>query len=130
MLGPELPGPEPELAASGPPLVVGQQGVVVVVARERALDEAEHHDQVEVEAERRPERAGDHAVAEPAVAPEVGVELQLDGAAHRALGGVRRHGVERRESLEDGVDPLRGPLLVDRPRPPGSRRAQEALEER
>ena len=112
-------------------LVVGQERVVADRGGERALCQAEHHDQVEIEADAHLHGADEHAVAEPADATEVVLELELERAVehlerHRALDGVE--GTEAVQGLVDPLGRLRAPPRSTqrsrRASPPSSRVSQ------
>ena len=91
-------------AASSPPargaLVVGEERVVAHGGGERALGQAEHDDEVEVEADAHLDGADEHAVAEAADPAEVVLELELEGAVEHV---ERRPGPRRRRARRAGA---------------------------
>ena len=110
-------GPQGQLAAGAGALVVGEERVVAHGGRERALGEAEDHDEVEVEPDAHLHRADEHTVAEPAHPAEVLLELELERAVeHLEADGVL-HRIEGTEAVQCVVDPLRG-LALGRVVPP------------
>ena len=86
--------------------MVGEEGVVAHGGGERALGEAEHHDEVEVEADAHLDRADEHAVAEATDPAEVVLELELERAVEHVEGDGVLHRVERAEPVQRLVDPL------------------------
>jgi hypothetical protein len=104
-----------QFAPRMPPVAVGQEGIVAHDAGQRALGQAEHDDEVEIEADGERQRGDQHAVAESAHPSQVGVELQRQGAAEDIERGRRLDVVQGGQSIEDGVDPLGGPTLLVRP---------------
>ena len=91
-----------------------------------ALGQADHSDDVVIEADRRSDRHAEHAVAEPADAPERRGELALDraGERRRRRDGIDR--VERGEALEGGEHRVERVLLLVRPAPTGTARRRAA----
>ena len=69
-----------------------------------ALGEAAHEHAVEVEPEAERHVAHEHAVAEPADAAEVGVELELERAAEHVHAGRGLDRVEAGEPVQRGFD--------------------------
>ena len=106
-------GPQGELAAGAGPLVVGQEGVVADGGGERALGQAEDHDEVEVEADAHLDRADEHAVAEATDAAEVLLELELERAVEHLEGDGLLDRVEGTEPVQRLVDAL-GRLALGR----------------
>ena len=119
-------GPQGQLAAGAGPLVVGEEGVVAHGGRERALGEAEHHHEVEVEPDAHLDRADEHAVAEPAHPAEVVLELELEGAVEHVEGDRTLDGIERAEAGEGLLHPLGSLALRGRPSRHGGRRRRAA----
>ena len=108
-------------------IVVGDQGIVHISARERPLGGAEYDDEFQLQAERGTERADEYSFAERTDAAKVVVELALQGARERGQPSIRIDRVERGEPIEDLVDAFRRPLLLLGPLEPDMLAADETL---
>ena len=121
--------PQGQLVVGAGALVVREEGVVAHAGRERALGEAEDHDEVEVERDAHLHRAHEHALAEAPHPAEVLLELELQGAVEHVEADRGLHGIEGTEAVQRLGDPFCG-LALGRVVPPlpSARAAEEATQ--
>ena len=119
-----------QLAAGRLPLAVGQQRVVSAGCRERALGQAQHDDEIEVETDAHADGADENPLSEAADSAEVVFQFELQGAGEHGQIDRSFHRIEGGEAVDGPLDPLGRLHLGGRPAValPPARTTQQLVE--
>ena len=120
--------PQRQLAAGQLAVVVAEQRVLADRGWERAFCQAEHDNEVEVEANPHADRPNEDSLAEPTDASEIAVELERERAGEHVECYRALDRVESAESIERQLHPLSRSALLGRPACPLVRATEVACE--
>ena len=103
---------ERQVETDDSPFSVGKERVVAATGREGPLGQTQEHHAIELDPYGDADRSDHHPRAEAAVAAEVVLELEGEGAAKGGHGWVGIDVVEIAEPIDGGFDPVGGSAFV------------------